>query len=74
MQGLKQPSRNKVLMIAISLKASIDETQRLLSLSDNGSLYPKVKRDACLIYCLANHLSVIKTNQYLNDYHMELLK
>lgn len=36
-------------------------------------LYPKVKRDALLIYCIENHKSVYETNEYLMEYGLELL-
>ena len=62
-------------MINLSLGFSLDlrMTNNLLSLSNNGMLYPKVKRDALLIYCIENHKSVYETNECLMEYRLELL-
>ena len=62
-------------MIQLSLGLSLDlrMTNNLLSLSNNGMLYPKVKRDALLIYCVENHKSVYETNECLMEYGLELL-
>lgn len=62
-------------MIQLSLGLGLDlrMINNLLSLSNNGMLYPKVKRDALLIYCIENHKSVYETNEYLMEYGLELL-
>ena len=49
LKGRRLPARNKVLSLALSLKLSLAETNRLLSLSDNGALYANGKRDAGVI-------------------------
>jgi hypothetical protein len=53
--------------------SKVPMTNNLLSLSNNGMLYPKVKRDALLIYCIENHKSVYETNECLMEYQLELL-
>ena len=67
------PSRNKVLALALSLKLSLKEPNRLLSLSHNWALYANVKRDAVLIYCLVRGMSVIDTDQQLAQYGYQSL-
>ena len=73
LKGRRLPSRNKVLALALSLKLSLADTNRLLSLSDNGALYANVKRDAIVIYCLVRHMSVIDTDQQLANYGYQSL-
>lgn len=73
LNGTKKPSRIKVIQIALSLQLTQQETNNLLSLSDNGSLYPKVKFDAIILLALKNHYSVIDTNLLLDKYHLPIL-
>ena len=73
LKGTRIPSRNKVLALALSLSLSLDDTNRLLSLSNNGSLYANVRRDSLIIYCLIHHASVIETNELLSRYHYPIL-
>lgn len=73
LKGRRLPSRDKVLALALSLKLSLEETGRLLSLSDNGALYANVKRDAVIIYCLARHMSVMDTNLLLAQHGYQSL-
>lgn len=48
--GARIPNRDIILRIALVLNISLDETQRLLKLANRGGLYPKMKRDAVIIY------------------------
>lgn len=73
LKGRRLPSRDKVLALALSLQLSLEETGRLLSLSDNGALYANVKRDAVIIYCLARHMSVMDTNLLLAQHGYDSL-
>ena len=50
LDGSRQPERNVVLRLAFSLGCSLKEVQHLLALSDNGILYPKIRRDAAMIF------------------------
>lgn len=73
LNGTKKPSRIKVIQIALSLQLTYQETNNLLSLSNNGSLYPKVKFDAIILLALKNHYSVMETNLLLDNYHLPIL-
>ena len=44
--GSKMPNKDKVIQICLALHLDLHLTNNLLSLSNNGMLYPKVKRDA----------------------------
>ena len=55
-QGTKNPSRDKVVQLAIGFELGYAETQTLLKIARKSALYPRIKRDAALIYCLDRHL------------------
>lgn len=71
--GTKTPSRNKVIQLALALQLNTKETNNLLSLSNNGYLYPKVKFDATILFALKNKYSVMETNLLLEQYQLPLL-
>lgn len=73
LKGTRQPSRNKILSLAIALDLNFDEINRLLALCDHGPLYAKVPRDALIIYGISHHLSVMEINDYLADHAFPLL-
>lgn len=72
--GTRLPGRDKLLQIGLAMQLSLDEINHLLSLSNNGNLYPKVKRDAIVIYAIHHHLSVIDTNLLLQENKQEILR
>ena len=72
--GKKKPSRSKIIQIALALQLDIRETNNLLSLSDNGYLYPKVRYDAIILYALEHKKSIIDTNLILDMYELPILE
>lgn len=64
-QGIKQPSRNKLLCLAVGMRLTINETQQLLRAAQLGALYPRIKRDAIIIFGLERSLSVNEINDVL---------
>lgn len=71
--GSKEPNKDKVIQICLALHLDLHATNNLLSLSNNGMLYPKVKRDALLVYCIEKNKTVYETNELLMEYKMNLL-
>ncbi|MFQ9516671.1 MAG: XRE family transcriptional regulator [Eubacterium sp.] len=65
--GLKKPSRDKVLSLCFSMALSVDESNRLLKLSDHAILYPRIKRDSILIFALEKKQNLINTNLLLDQ-------
>lgn len=63
--GERIPKRDIILRIAIALSLDIPETQRLLCLASRGNLYPKIKRDSIIIFCLKNNYDIYKTDEIL---------
>lgn len=66
-QGFKSPSRDKLLSLAIAMRLSIEECQRLLKLAGVNELYAKNRRDAIILFGLNKGLSVPQTNDLLFD-------
>lgn len=71
--GDRIPSRDIILRAALALNISLDETQRLLKLADRGALYPKIKRDAIIIYGINNRSGLYETDEMLVSLGQESL-
>lgn len=63
--GQRKPGRDIVIRLAIVMKLSVEETQRMLKYAKKGGLYPRVRRDAVIIYCLENKLGLYETDETL---------
>lgn len=57
-----------ILRISLSIKATADETQRMLPLAEKGVLYPKIRRDAAILCCIEAKKSLEYTNQFLEEH------
>jgi transcriptional regulator with XRE-family HTH domain len=68
------PSRDKMIMLAFGLKLSVVETRKLLKISNSSDLYVRNPRDSVIIFALNKGFDLIKANEYLNDYNLELLE
>ena len=58
----RNPSRNKVISLALAMKLTPEETQYLLYYSGAEHLYVRNPRDSILWYALDHHMSVVDTN------------
>ena len=67
LDGRRSPSRDKVISLCLALKLDLLETQRALTLTKNGQLYSKSKRDSILIFAIEKKLSVIDANALLEE-------
>lgn len=74
LDGSKNPSKDKVLQLSFALHLGLRDTNNLLSLSNNGALYPKVKRDAVFIFALKHKLDVLKVNEILDEFDLSILE
>lgn len=63
--GERMPSRDVLLRLGLSMSCSVDEIQQLLIHAQTGSLYPKVRRDAAILCCISQGLSLIETDEFL---------
>ena len=65
LNGNKRPSRNMILRIAFCLHADLNETERLLRLSGAARLYPRIRRDALLIFAIQQKYTMEAANELL---------
>lgn len=63
--GIRSPSRDVVLRLALVLRLTPEEAQRLLRTACRGALYPRVRRDAVFIFALKQGLSLFDANELL---------
>lgn len=65
--GERNPGRDILLRIAFAMNLSVEETQHLFLVGQKGALYPKVRRDAALICCLEQKLSLDEADSFLES-------
>ncbi|MDY2776862.1 MAG: XRE family transcriptional regulator [Collinsella sp.] len=63
--GTRNPSRNKVLQIALAMALTLREANRALVSAGASTLDPKCRRDAIIIFCIDHGCSLQKTNEEL---------
>lgn len=68
------PSRNKVLMLAIGMELSLEETRKLLKISQLSDLYIRDPRDSIIIFSIDKGFTLMETNECLNDFSMAILE
>lgn len=71
--GIRKPSRDKVIQLAFGFTLTLDETQKLLQMADKSRLYPKIKRDAAIIYGLNNLMSLQELQELLYSINVPVL-
>jgi hypothetical protein len=71
--GTRKPSRDKVIQLAFGLGLDLDSTQKLLQIAQKSPLYPKIKRDAAILFCINNHLDILETQSVLLSLGLTLL-
>jgi transcriptional regulator with XRE-family HTH domain len=67
--GQRTPNRNLLIRIAFILKLDLDETQRMLRISKKGELYPRIQRDAAIIFSIQHNYSLFDCNELLESLH-----
>lgn len=72
-RGIRSPSRDKVIQLAIGFALDVESAQRLLTGAQKSPLYPRIKRDAVLLYCIKNGLSFAETQGILDEQGLTLL-
>lgn len=69
-KGTRKPSRDTVVKLAIAFGLNLDDTQKLLSAAGFGGLYPKIKRDAVIIYAIQRGYTLYQLQDQLNRQQM----
>lgn len=67
LRGERIPGRDILLRTALALHLSVEETQRLLTLGGCAALYPRLRRDAAVIFALNQSLSLLETESLLSS-------
>ena len=65
--GIKHPSRDRLLQLALAMGLTTEQTQRLLKIGGSAALYPRIKRDSVIIYSLNNNISVFDCDEILYE-------
>lgn len=73
LNGKRQPSRDKVIQLALGLTLSVEQTNQLLRLAERSPLYVRAKRDAIIIFCQNNGHTLTETNMLLEEEGCDLL-
>jgi hypothetical protein len=71
--GTRKPSRDKVLQLAFGFQLTLECTHRLLQIAQKSPLYPKIKRDAAILFCIQHRKDVIETQCVLESLGLTLL-
>ncbi|MDD2401041.1 MAG: hypothetical protein PHI90_01045 [Clostridia bacterium] len=71
--GTRKPSRDKVIQLAYGFGLDVDGTQKLLKMAQKNFLYPRLKRDAAILYCIKHHIGFVETQGILHDLQLTLL-
>lgn len=64
--GTRNPRRDKLMQIILSMHITREEADRLLKLANVSVLYEKVARDCFLIYAIEHGMSVTETDDLLD--------
>ena len=71
--GRRNPSRDVVIQLAFGFESDVEQTQTLLKIAQKSLLYPRIKRDSAIIYCLHNRISLEETQIILYDLELPIL-
>lgn len=64
----KHPGRDKMIMLAFGLGCTLVEAQRVLRLTGVSELWPKVRRDAIIAWCIERGMSRAACDDELWDF------
>ncbi len=67
LRGERVPGRDILLRTALALGLSLKETQRLLAVGGCGALYPRVRRDAAVIFALNQKMTLLQAEELLSS-------
>ncbi len=72
-RGIRNPSRDKLIQLSFGMGLTAEECQALLKIASKPALYPKIKRDAAILYGLLHRLSYMEMQELLDDCSISLL-
>ena len=65
--GIRNPGRNAILCIALVMGTSLHETRKLLRLAHKGDLYPRIRRDAAIIFAIEHKYDLMRLEGLLQE-------
>lgn len=71
--GRRSPSRDKLIQLAFGFPLVLSELQMLLRMAGKSQLYPRIRRDAAIIYGLNNNYTVTQMQELLEEQKLPLL-
>lgn len=71
--GHRRPSRDKAIQLAFGFSLNAEEAQELLKTAGKSLLYPKIKRDAAILYCLQNGVGFFEAQATLEELELPLM-
>lgn len=72
--GRKIPGRDKIIRLILTMHLSVDECQEALRISGRPALYPRIRRDAIILFAISNGYSIYQLSELLADAGEEPLK
>ena len=72
--GRKIPGRDKIIRLIRTMHLSVDECQEALRISGRSALYPRIRRDAIILFAISNGYSIYQLSELLADAGEEPLK
>lgn len=72
--GRKIPGRDKIIRLILTMHLSVDECQEALRISGRSALYPRIRRDAIILFAISNGYSIYQLSELLADEGEEPLK
>ena len=67
MEGRRRGKRDYYLLIALAMSLDLKTTQRMLSITQSGALYPLIKRDAAVIFAINHGYDCFKTYDFMSS-------
>lgn len=64
--GSKRPSRDKLIAITFGMHLNEEETQRVLKIAGHSELYPRVPRDALILFSIQRGVDIWQTEDALD--------
>lgn len=71
--GIRKPSRDKVIQMAFGFGLDVKSTQELLKIARQAALYPRIPRDSVILRCLYKQKDMGYTQNALREMGLTLL-
>lgn len=70
----KNPSRDKMLMLAFGMELSLNETRKLLKICRLADLYARDPRDSIIIHGISHGKNLFEVNETLHELKLPVLE